>query len=337
MSISFIFVLATKPITHDIGDVAQSAIVYPKASTQKGNEHFGRSFHFTRKVRRSKTMMKSPYTRSKLKLSLSTVPEALDGTLSQAFLETDDSFDASMMDSPFAARLEDKFDGVVSNSGLGYVHETIQNKLLPLLLYSNDKLEVQTCLEQLAHVCGCEQTSYYRRIVFNANGQAAIVRAMRKWRKSPDVLKEACRALHNAGMCSNFRDAAKKSGSLDSIIWSMKEYPNDKVVQFRGIGALLTMCYAKRNADYVVTQSGGLATIIAAMRNFRDSVSIQHWASMALIKLSEWNDFNVALVNAGGVEALRAAIRLDSINNSSSGNETDLQHKARSALQRLAA
>lgn len=216
-------------------------------------------------------------------------------------------------------------------------------QLLRVELRKDDANVVKDALRNLVHLCvptaNNNNAHDNRAAVTAAGGAFHIPVAMEKWSTNPAIQAEGCRALENAS-CRNekFKQSGKESGTIDAIIWAMKEHPSHRSVQRFGCGALGNFISSvdKSNAEYVVKECNGVELIVAAMNHFKDDAKLQENASRALNNLlavinnSETKD---AIVKGGGGRALWDAI--ENHKDESEDHVKDLQVIARSTLKKL--
>jgi len=173
-------------------------------------------------------------------------------------------------------------------------------------LFQDDSNAVKHAFYQLSVLCFQNaQEEENRATVVRLGGSLTIVGAMKKWYAFPVVQAEACRALQNiAYKNATFKVGCIEVGVLDAILWAMKKYPKDSLVQAYASGAVANLVLLRANAEYIVNHpSNGVGLIVSAMKAFQNSSILQKWASCALNNLLQYDD------DADATDDLKGAIK----------------------------
>ena len=83
----------------------------------------------------------------------------------------------------------------------------------------------------------------------------------------------------------------------------------------------------KDNAERV-QKSGGIALVIAAMKNCPDNERVQDFGCQALSNMSEWEEYRPLIMKAGGASAIASAME-------NYWDHPKLRERASKALEKL--
>lgn len=203
-------------------------------------------------------------------------------------------------------------------------------------LWNDDKSRVKNGMKKLANLCfGDDGREANRKAIYEAGGHATIVGAMMKWIGCPIITAEGCRTLQNATADNPvYRDSAVKVGALEIVLAAMRKYFNDRYLQRVGCGALHSL--TKNNLSHsvrMVTELGGVQTIVDGMKSFPDSIRLQMWACIAINNLSQWETQKERIVDAGALAVLVNA--LETSNDMTGSEVVSIRENALSAKKRL--
>lgn len=213
-------------------------------------------------------------------------------------------------------------------------------KIILVKLLKDDSDAVRNALIQLASLCqgdGAEAAKVRDELV-QLGGLSTIVGAMKKWYAFPAIQAAGCRALTFASYRNHdFKKSAKRSKTLDAIIWAMKNYPHDVRVQIYASCALSNFVRIKQTADHAI-KCNVVELVVTAMNSYKEKLHVQWSGSWVLCNLLSWDDDEIkkAVLKTSGdaQQALFNAIKIHN-DESKGGSMKELQTHARSALKKL--
>jgi hypothetical protein len=92
----------------------------------------------------------------------------------------------------------------------------------------------------------------------------------------------------------------------------MRLQPDDELIQQFACGVLGNLLIDNEANAQLVHQAGGIGVIVLAMETHRSSANIQEWALRTLNNLCHYESLRPHVVNAGGLSAIRDAVRMAS-------------------------
>jgi hypothetical protein len=128
------------------------------------------------------------------------------------------------------------------------------------------------------------------------------------------VFLQACYVL--AGLSfrsdSDTQSTIGRLGGVVAILTVMRLQPDDELIQQFACGVLGNLLIDNEANAQLVHQAGGIGVIVLAMETHRSSANLQEWALRTLNNLCHYESLRPHVVNAGGLSAIRDAVRIAS-------------------------
>lgn len=134
--------------------------------------------------------------------------------------------------------------------------------------------------------------------------------------------------LHASYRNDVLRRAIGKVEGIQSILKAMKNFSEERDVQFQGFQALVNLACEKPNAEIIVTKLQGMPFILNKMEQYAEQEDILRWACELLKRLCHFNRLRRTIFEANAVETLA------NILNTHKGN-IKIQKAAREAMKLL--
>lgn len=111
---------------------------------------------------------------------------------------------------------------------------------------------------------------------------------------------------------SDTKSAIGRLGGVDAILTVMRLQPDDELIQQFACGVLGNLLIDNETNAQRVHRVRGIGLIVLAMETHRSSAHLQEWALRTLNNLCHYESLRPHVVNAGGLSAIRDAVRIAS-------------------------
>ncbi|KAL7564053.1 hypothetical protein ACA910_006957 [Epithemia clementina (nom. ined.)] len=204
------------------------------------------------------------------------------------------------------------------------------SKLVTEGLWGDDPRAVENALTQVADLSYGNPNAGPNRVTISlTGGLLAIVKALQRFPRDPEVQAAGGRALQNLALDQNNKSGIAGAGGIDILVKAMTDFPQHEGVQMGGCGTFQNLVWGNDENRMNILKAGGIPLLIKAMYIHEDASEIQEWACGA-----------VYLLSVGEKEVQHALFEnkaLSAIANTLENNRGDggILEKGRSALARL--
>jgi hypothetical protein len=128
------------------------------------------------------------------------------------------------------------------------------------------------------------------------------------------VFLQACYVLAGLSFSSDSdtQSTIGRLGCVDVILTVMRLQAADELIQQFACGVLGNILIDNEANAQLVHQAGGIGVIVLAMETHLSSANLQEWALRTLNNLCHYESLRPHVVNAGGLSAIRDAVRIAS-------------------------
>ena len=197
-------------------------------------------------------------------------------------------------------------------------------------LWDDDPRVVEDALTKVANLSYGNANAGPNRVTISlTGGLLAIVKALQKFSKDPEVQAAGGRALQNLALDQNNKSGIASSGGINMLVKAMKEFPNHEGVQLGGCGTFQNLIWGNDGNRLQILKAGGIPVLVNAINQHADATELLEWACGAVYLLSVGEkEVRDALFEHHALSAVATALE----NNRGEGG---LLEKGRNALARL--